>query len=223
LKKLIILFSLTILAVPTFARSIKDTEGRGSGLFGGSIVVPSGQVKLRNNDIYLGAAPRGTLNAALTGSSLKEDGFLGKTTITLSNTPLFGVTGGAAQANGVLLYTLPAGVQFIEGSFMDLALNGATAIHNDTPDCGIGSVKGTGAVAVLGGTATFEDILTGQTATDVNGTALVASDLFGDASGNINLAAGVKSVNFSCADTWAAGGGAVTGTGTIVLFWKPIK
>lgn len=179
--------------------------------------VPKGSAKRVDggSKVIFGGAYKGTPGTAA-GITVDEDGF-GKdrvVTINLKNTPVATVAGGAAEANGVLLYTFPAGVQYKEIVYMDLAVDGPSAVAADTPDCGFGTVKASGAVALLSGTATFEDLLTGQTMTDTNGTAAIASDLNVDALSAVGAA---KTVNFNCADTWAAGGGAITATGKFVV------
>ena len=130
------------------------------------------------------------------------------------------VAGGADEAEGVLLYTLPAGVQKINAVYSEIALSGPAAIQADTPEIGIGTVIATGAVAVLGGTATFEDILEGSAAADVNGTVNIDSDL---AVNQLIAAASAKTVHLNIADGWAAGGGQVAATGFIILEWTQLK
>ena len=133
------------------------------------------------------------------------------------NTTFPAIAGGANLAVGKLIYTLPAGEILITGTSMSVAIAGAAAIQADTPDIGIGTVIGSGVVAVLGGTATFENILTGQTMTDCNGTATVAT-----VSTNLVIAAaGAHTVYLNVADGWAAGGDASADvSGTILLTWK---
>lgn len=100
---------------------------------------------------------------------------------------------------------------------MNVALNAADGnIDADTPDVGLGTTIASGAVAVLGGTAAFENILTGQTAADCNGTATKA------VVGTI-LATGAsdsKAIYLNVADGWAASGEtACPVTGTVVIEW----
>lgn len=139
------------------------------------------------------------------------------TTLTINST-LPAIAGGADLAVGKLVYTLPAGEILITGTSMNVALTAADGnIDADTPDVGIGTTIGSGAVAVLGGTAAFENILTGQTATDCSGTATVAT-----VSTNLVIAtAGDHTVYLNVADGWAASGEtACPVTGTIILTWK---
>jgi hypothetical protein len=89
-----------------------------------------------------------------------------------------------------------------------------------TADIGLGTVIASGAVSVLGGTATFENILTGQTAANASGTPTVKTVV------NQHLAieaAGAHTVHLNIADTWADTAGAdLTGdiAGTVVIKWS---
>ena len=134
------------------------------------------------------------------------------------STTLPAIAGGASLAVGKLIYTLPAGELLITGSSMSVAITQADGnITADTPDVGIGTTIGSGVVAVLGGTAAFENILTGQTAADCNGTATVATV----ATNLVVATAGNHTVYLNVADGWAADGDAGAAlTGTVYLSWK---
>lgn len=99
------------------------------------------------------------------------DGRNMRAVVTLTNVAVT-VGTSASLGAGALVYTLPAGALLIHGAYMSVGLSGVT-VTNDTPDLGLGTVIASGAVATLDGTATFENILTGQTMTDTNGTATV--------------------------------------------------
>ena len=132
------------------------------------------------------------------------------------------IAGAAAEANGAALYTLPAGVQFYEVTNMNIALQGGGTVDTDTPDVGIGSVVATGAVSVLGGTATFEDYITGQTATDCSGTdipAFLAPTAGFGAGIALNKTGDTKTMFVNVADTWA-GADTITVSGTVTLKWS---
>lgn len=124
------------------------------------------------------------------------------------------IAGGGNLAVGLLVYTLPAGHYLIKNAYMSIACAGAAAIRADTPDLGIGTVIGSGAVAVLGGTATFENILTGVAMANCNGTAKVYSNTV-----NLEILAGAAhTIHLNIADGWAAGGDAALDvSGTIIL------
>lgn len=141
------------------------------------------------------------------------------TVLTVAVTDAVDVADNAALADGYLLYTFPAGAIAVTAASMSMALTLAEDT-TATPDVGLGTVVATGAVNVLGGTATFENILTGQAAADANGTATVKTVV------NQPLAieaAGAHTVYFNIADTWADTAGAdLTGdiAGTVVLKWS---
>lgn len=145
------------------------------------------------------------------------------TVLTVATT-LPAIAGGANLAVGNLLYTLPAGVQVIDAANMSLAITQADGnITADTPDGGLGTVIGSGVVAVLGGTATFEDILIGQTFNDCNGTAETVALVPTAGAGLIRNAGDAKTIHFNVADGWAASGdtGAAL-TGTVTIAWRTL-
>lgn len=169
------------------------------------------------------------VGTAGTGVTAKEygDGYDHVTVLTLADVAVGTITGSTNEAFGALIYTFPAGVHVHEVTYMTVGLTTAGTTTTDTPDVGIGSVIGTGAVSVLSGTATFEDYVTGQTAGDCAGTATTAGPL-GATAGvltgiSLNKAADVKAVHINCADGWAAGAtGALTADGTVVIKWSAL-
>lgn len=139
-------------------------------------------------------------------------------TVLTVNTTLPAIAGGANLGVGKLLYTLPAGACVIHAAKMSLAITQTQGnITADTPDGGLGSVIASGAVATLDGTPTFEDILTGQTFNDCNGTAEVKTV----ANQPMVMETGAAhTVHFNVADGWAASGDAAAGlAGTVILHW----
>ena len=147
------------------------------------------------------------------------------TVLTLSGQTLDPPTAAAAEAHGHLLYTFPTGAHFHEVTYMSIALQGGGVVNTDTPNIGIGSVVASGAVSVLGGTATFEDYITGQTASDCNGTvtgtvtvAMTAATAGYGTGISLNVAASTKTVCLNYADTWA-GADTLTATGTVTIKW----
>lgn len=146
-----------------------------------------------------------------------------KTVLTLADFPVGSAVGAAALAFGGLVYTLPAGAQLMDITYMSVALTGTVTIVADTPEIGIGSVVASGAVLVLNGTATFMDYVTEQTSGAISG-ANTTTVLLGATAGihtgiALNVAASAKTLYLNVADTWA-GAGDVTATGTITLTWK---
>lgn len=146
------------------------------------------------------------------------------TTVLTVNTTLPAIAGGADLAVGKLLYTLPAGVQIIDAAYMTLAITQTQGnITADTPDGGLGTVIGSGAVATLDGTGTFENILTGQTFNDCNGTAEVKTTIPTAAVPLVIESGGAKTIYFNVADGWAASGDAAALlVGTVVLSWRTL-
>lgn len=165
----------------------------------------------------------GNVGAANAGTTAVEygDGAYHRTVLTV-NTTLPAIAGGANLGVGKLLYTFPAGAIIIDAAYMSIAITQTQGnITADTPDVGLGTVIASGAVAVLSGTATFEDILTGQTAADCNGTATVKTAIPTAAVPLIVEAGGAHTVHLNVADGWAASGdAAATLVGTVVLSWR---
>lgn len=88
-----------------------------------------------------------------------------------SNAALGAIAGGAALGLGKLVYTFPAGEILVNSISMNVGIKQTQGnITADTPDLGIGTTVAAGAVATLDGTAAFENIITGQTMTDCDGT-----------------------------------------------------
>lgn len=169
----------------------------------------------RNNDFpptNVGSPATGVIDCIERGDKSRH------TTILTVQTTLPAIAGGANLAVGKLLYTFPAGAIVVHAATMSLAITQTTGnITADTPDGGLGTTIGSGVVAVLGGTAAFENILTGQTFDDCNGTAevkTVADQVL------VIEASAAHTLYFNVADGWAASGD--TGarlTGTVAFTW----
>lgn len=162
------------------------------------------------------------VGTANTGVTVKETSFGGihQTVLTFTDLAVGSATGAANLAFGKLLYTLPASpaIQTIIGTHLDVALTGTVTIVGDTPDVGLGTTIGSGAVAVLGGTAAFENIVTGQTSGAISGSNSVQTSLNTPLQ---VLAAANKTIYLNVADGWA-GTGDVTATGTVSILWTSI-
>lgn len=158
----------------------------------------------------------GTLPSYVTAVEFGD--LVNRTTILTINTTLPAIAGGANLAVGKLIYTFPAGPIVVNSAYMSMAIQQTDGnIDADTPDGGIGTTIASGVVAVLGGTAAFENIITGQTFDDCDGTAEVVtisgSPLSIEAADN-------HTVYFNVADGWAASGDAAAGlSGTVTLNW----
>lgn len=162
---------------------------------------------------------KGTVATPATGTlSVKEyggDGFH-ITEITIDDLSLIVPVAAANLGSGKLLYTLPAGNIVIKSAAMNLGITGTGSTNAaDTPDLGIGTVVATGAVAVLSGTATFENIMTGQTVSACNGTAVVNSV-------NTILAiatASAHTIYLNIADGWAGADDGMLASGKVIIEW----
>ena len=155
---------------------------------------------------------------AATGVVAVETGWQNNhvTTLTLSS---LGLTIGdnGSLADGVLIYTFPAGVIIVDAAYMSVAITLTTGTPtSDAPDVGLGTVIGTGEVVNLSTPSTFEDILTGRAAADVNGTATVATVQ----TTKVIAVGDAHVVHFNIADAWAdVTNSAATASGTVVLKW----
>lgn len=164
-----------------------------------------------------GAAQGTGVSAVEQGSEIDH-----QTILTLEDVVMPAIAGGANLAIGKKIYTFPAGALIIESAYMSVSFTQTEGhVTADTPDVGLGTVIGSGAVAVLGGTATFENIITGQTAADVNGTPTVKTSI---PTANVPLvieAAGSHDLFLNVADGWAASGDAgILANGTVIINWK---
>lgn len=174
-------------------------------------------------DIGADGLPATAVGTAGTGVTAAESvlGPTHRTTLTVA-TVLDAIAGGADLAVGNLLYTFPSGLVLVDAAKMALSITQTEGnITADTPDGGLGTVKASGVVAVLSGTGTFEDLLTGQTFDDCNGT--VESIALGPTAGSpfVIAAAAAHTVHFNVADGWAASGDtAALLAGTVTLDWR---
>lgn len=141
------------------------------------------------------------------------DRYSHRTVITLKPGFTFTPAGAADLAMGKEIYKFPAGKIRVLSTAVDLKLQGNGTVNADTPVVGLGSVVGSGAVAVLSGTSTFINMMTGFAVTDCNGTPARSASASSFAS-----VAG-PSVYLNIADGWA-GADTITVSGRIVLRWE---
>lgn len=203
--------ALDTLSDGTFAADTINETTAGSGVTVDSVLLKDGTVQ--------GSEKVGTAGTNCTVAHY-GDGRNMRAVVTLTNVAVT-VGQSASLATGALIYTLPAGALLIHGAYMSVGLSGVT-VTNDTPDLGVGTVIGTGAVATLDGTATFENIITGQTMTDTNGTATVkAAGPTAGAPLEITTA-GAHTVHVNLADGWGNNtdaSGLLNGTVVIEYTW----
>jgi hypothetical protein len=153
------------------------------------------------------------------------DGYNHTTILTLTGADLGEIGGGGNLAIGALIYTFPVGAHVHTVTSANVALAGDAAVQADTPDVGIGSVIGTGAVAVLGGTATFEDYINGSAAADVNGTPTI-NDMTINTAGTImagisfNAVSDTKTLHYNAAFNWSGASASILATGVVIIQWQ---
>ena len=159
-----------------------------------------------------------------------------RTVVTLDDQPLNGAAtaAGVALAFGELLFDFTDGVAsgsggfdvYVASAFMNITVTDSTSgapNAADTPDVGLGTVVASGAVATLDGTGTFEDLLTGQTATDCALTYIKASEATANAYTATTMAS-AKGCYLNVADTWTGVMGAekLLANGTIIVDWEAL-
>ena len=162
-------------------------------------------------------------------TSVKEygDGYNHTTVLTCTGLALPQPTGGSALGVGDLVYTFPAGAVILDSAYMNVDVTIGAATKTDEADIGLGSVIATGAVSVLGGSPTFEDIITGQLLADVDGTDPVPVAAIPTVGAPLFIASGdAHTVHFNVASDWADAEVAAQDleyTGVIVLNWKFVE
>lgn len=143
-----------------------------------------------------------------------------RTVLTATSATMPAIAGGAALGVGRLAMTFPAGVKIISGSAISLGLTQTQGFVNaNTPVLGLGTVVASGAVSVLSGTATFQNIMAGSAVANCTGTQLVNQVN----TGLVIPAADAGTVHVNTAGTWAANGD--TGLlirGFAVIMWTEL-
>jgi len=127
---------------------------------------------------------------------------------------------GADIADGVLVYTFPAGNIMVHSCQLDMSVAAADSLlAAGATITGVGTVIATGAVSDLVGTGTFEDILLGITQTADGTRDIEGSDDVGFAI--LSTAAHTVHVNTAFASTAAAGTDlSADYAGDMVLNWS---
>jgi hypothetical protein len=152
--------------------------------------------------------PETTQNVGTPGTGVKAteegDGIWHKTTLLVASDVIdaFTVGDNAALGVGYELYTFPAGAIVVDSARMSVELVAAdAATDDDTPDVGLGTKVASGIVSVLGGTAEFENLITGQTAVDLQADTILTKSQASQCV--IESAEADRSVFLNLADTWA--------------------
>lgn len=142
-----------VLTVDTISESTSASGVTVDGVLLKDAVVTASGVKL--------ASAYGTAGTGVTATEY-GDGRNVTVTLSFSALSLGTPTAGGNSAHGVKLYTFPDSNILVKAISCKIGLTVGTTT-TDTPDVGLGTVIGSGAVATLDGTGTFEDIITGQT------------------------------------------------------------
>lgn len=164
----------------------------------------------------------GTVGTAATGVVAQEQGVYHHVTILTLNTVLPAIAGGASLGVGKLLYTFPPGAQLIKSSRVQVAVTQTQGnINANTPVIGLGSVIASGAISVLSGTGTFQDINVGKAAANCTGTPTVQTvKTTASPFEFVTEVAGSKSLFLNAAAAWSASGDAAALlTGTVSVEW----
>lgn len=176
----------------------------------------------------------GTVTTAAT-TAVEEygNGIEHLTKLTMTAFALGDTADNASLGIGAKFYTFPAGTILVHDASLVGSLTAAISVTSNTPEIGIGTVIASGAVSVLSGTATFEDIIDGNVsgtggdtvAPDVNGAAFYKSSSF---TNNVVIkTTGGKSrdLYLNAAAAWAdvTAAGALTFTGVITLKWSKVS
>ena len=161
-----------------------------------------------------------TVGTAGTGTTATEYRHLRNRTTVLAMAGTMPAVAVGAQAEGLLIYTFPAGVHRVTRVTMSVGIDGAEGVNDaDTPEVGVGSVIATGAVANLTGTTGFDDLSTQATAANLTGTVTVFAFDPTEIGMKMNLSTGVKTVHLNMADTWAGTDTGPVLSGTVTIEW----
>lgn len=215
--------------VNTLARSGHFSEFNSPLVTNSGVLTPQQRKALALANLNSGATSgAGTVTTALTTSAVERVGFNGvrQTRLTLTNFDLGNGDDNAALGIGNKFYTLPAGDIMVINSWAK-GLFIPAVLYINAVDAGIGTVIASGAVSVLGGTATFENIIGGTASAALAPTggawAATTNSVVGNG-GNPNFlvaSAGSHDLFLNAAGTWTnvAAAGDVVFTGTIVINW----
>jgi hypothetical protein len=156
----------------------------------------------------------------ITSNTEASDGINYTSKFTLASFSLGNCADNASLAigNSLGLFFPQTGVFAVKRVSINLGLTAAISNTAQTPVVGLGTVIGSGAVADLTGTATFQSYFVGTAVADLTGTRLVKSLV--PTTPEI-LTGGVHTVFLNAAAAWAdiAAVAPVLATGTIVFEW----
>lgn len=175
--------------------------------------------------------PLATADTGITWTSINrpsaveyKDGSLHRTVITVPSFTF--TTTAAAKAVGQRIYQFPEGWILPVAARLKLITTTGGTTTGTAGEVGLGTTVATGAVAVLSGTADFENILTGQTLSNhVAQTALTThvAAAAGGTSGTMNVLDGTStpaSVFLNVASTYSGTGGVTVTRAEVEILWQ---
>jgi len=125
----------------------------------------------------------------------------------------------ASLGIGAVIYVFPEG--YITPTYGVIDVDISSDTNTDTPDLGLGDVVASGAITALNGTATFESVMDGMTATAITPVGATSAQQFNAEADNNPYDGHTTAMNLllNVADAWGAAGDIVF-NGTIDLWWK---
>jgi len=153
----------------------------------------------------------------------KSSGCFHVTKITLPEpgVTLIEPTAGGALADGLPLYEFPAGECVITHVIIDIEFKSTDDIEADTPDIGLGMKIASGANATLDADGDFEDVLTGQTASEGIETDVDSMTVVKAVEKRIDPDDTDRTLHLNVADTWSDAG-TLDVKGTIIIHWTAL-
>lgn len=130
----------------------------------------------------------------------------------------FATGGAAAKAFGIKVGVLPETELLILAAKYDIDLAMPSGVSGTAGEMGLGTVIGSGAVAALSGTSTFEDIATGQTLANSTANATTAHNHTAAGTTLVDATAGSVSCHLNFASTWS-GNGTATISGNVDIWY----
>jgi len=186
-------------------------------------------------DVGAQLSSAGTVTTPSTTAVLEYgDGIDHITKLTMTSFALGTCPDNASLATGNKFYTFPAGTILVTDISWVGSLLATVSVKTATPEFGIGSTIGLGAVSVLSGTSTFEDYMDGNTSGGTNG-ATVAPDINGttfykmsrnDLNYIIKTSGGATHdlfLNVAAAWSDVTAAGTIAATGVITINWREIN
>jgi hypothetical protein len=179
----------------------------------------------------LTATSVGTVAGGTVVAEEHGDGIDHLTKLTLTNFAVGTGDDDTDKAIGALIYTFPAGTIMVEGGSVKGIFDQASHGTITDGEIGLGTVVAAGAVSVLSGTATFNNILLGS-----QGTAIMTNYVLGTTVAEVAgvgpsgqplaiLAAGVHTVYLNLGADWPniAAAEAVTFNGVVTIRWRLVS